>query len=224
MRLSNRFARVPLALLLLAAPACDGEKKSEGEGAPAAATAATAATAAPAAPTAEKKTLAVHTTPEGLPTEALDAAAFIEDPCIFADTKQVATFLTYLDSEVMAEKDEQRDRGRCNYKAAKPETDLLIWFSGAVQLRSSESKITLAGIEGVTLRVLEESVEISIPFEAAKDSSKMPANRIFIRFELYHSNAVPSFDPAYEAPDKAGMEAAAKAVAENLITRLGLAK
>lgn len=216
--LSRRLGLAPSALCLLVAGGCDNkDAKADEDG--------EAAAGAPVASTATgPSTLEMPLNSGSLPTDELDASALVTDPCTFANADEVAGYLAYLASKVEVERAEQRERGKCIYRAAKPETKLEIWFASEVRLRSSEKKITLAGLEDVNFRLLDESAEVTIPFPAAEDSGKPPASRLYVRIELYHSNAIPTWDAAYRAPDPAALDKAAKDIAENLITRLGLPK
>lgn len=157
-----------------------------------------------------------------LPNAKLETAAFVADPCALASADQVKGYLSFVQSAVERTTGERRDRGSCVYKADDPEVELEVWFDAGKKLRSSESKVSVGGLDDVTLRILDESVELSIPFDAAKDASKMPADRIFVRLELYRSNRIPTWDAAYRKPDPKALEAAALGLGANLIERLGL--
>lgn len=205
-------------------PAC-GKESSGDEARAANPTPARASPAekAPAAPGAGgPKTLEMPLGKDALPTGKLEAAPFIVDPCAAASAKEIGSYLSFIESEVEPSKGERRDRGQCLYEASEPETRLEVWFDAGKQLRSSESKISLGGLDGVTLRVLDESAELTIPFEAAKNATKMPADRIFVHLELYHSNRIPTWDAAYRKPDPKALEAAVRGIGANLIERLGL--
>lgn len=212
------------ALVLMVAPACDDAppEPAAKAGVPTPPKGDESASAAAPPQNAGIATFEVTTNAGALPSAPLDAAAFVKDPCLFADAAQMKGYLAFSKAEFTLERRERNDRGECIYSSTKPPMRVKLYFDQTNRPRDRDKMVKIAGVEQVRVRVTDDLAEVTVPFEAAKNAQKMPANRIWIRLMHDPDRTMNSWDPGYSRPQVESFEAAAKGVAENLIARLKL--
>jgi len=159
---------------------------------------------------------------DALPTSALEASDFLADPCKLASAEEMKAFLGFVASDITQKTEEKVDRAACIYLGQDPETEIQIHFDSAKQQRGVE-EIELGGLSGVKLRLMDDDATLSIPFEAAKDSSKRPADRLLVKFDMYRQSMLPTWNEEYRRPTEEDLRALMESLGTNLIRRLQLA-